>query len=247
MYLYSLQIKGDSQKKTFLFAGDCLTSNSVLLRNGLKELGLFWIARKVKDILRPTVSRPVCLGVRHPAVNSDQFFYFIFKLFLDCYGFVDVRRPLWWEVGSVVFKCCWSSPSQSFSGLSRTGIMIILYCLNFLDSPNLEGQIPVFISPRDTVAHLYSQALSWITDWLLSSQSQNYITIDGQSASLSCCQAPIWGPRSIFRILSLIIFRQLLVYWCGAPSLMRSRVCSFQFYPGIASAAFLRAKSHGTH
>jgi hypothetical protein len=31
------------------------------------------------------------------------------------------------------------------------------------------------------------------------------------------------------------------------PSLTRSRVCTFQFLPGIASAAFLRSEYHGTH
>jgi hypothetical protein len=46
--------------------------------------------------------------------------------------------------------------------------------------------------------------------------------------------------------LSLIIFRQLRVCWCGAPSLTRSRVCSFQFLLSIASAAFLWSESHGT-
>jgi hypothetical protein len=42
-------------------------------------------------------------------------------------------------------------------------------------------------------------------------------------------------------------FRQFRVYWCGAPSLTRRRVCSFQFLPGISSSAFLRSESHGTH
>jgi hypothetical protein len=51
----------------------------------------------------------------------------------------------------------------------------------------------------------------------------------------------------IFLLLSLIIFRQLRICLCGAPSLTRSRVCSFQFFLGIASAAFLRSESHGTH
>jgi hypothetical protein len=77
--------------------------------------------------------------------------------------------------------------------------------------------------------------------------SQSLITTDGQSASLSSSQAPIWDPRIIFPLLSLIIFRQLRICWCGAPFLTRSRVCSFQFFLGIASAAFLTTEFHGTH
>jgi hypothetical protein len=69
-------------------------------------------------------------------------------------------------------------------------------------------------------------------------QSQGYITIDGQSASLPLCQAPIWGPRQIF-LLSLIILRQLRICRCGAHSLTRIR-------SDIASASFLRPKSRGT-
>jgi hypothetical protein len=37
--------------------------------------------------------------------------------------------------------------------------MSIFYSLNFLDFPNLEGQIPVFISSRNRVDELYPQAL----------------------------------------------------------------------------------------
>jgi hypothetical protein len=67
------------------------------------------------------------------------------------------------------------------------------------------------------------------------SQSQSYITTDNQSASLPWCHAPIWDiVWSIFLHLSLIIFR-----WCGAHSLTRGRVCSFQFLLGITSAVFL--------
>jgi hypothetical protein len=32
---------------------------------------------------------------------------------------------------------------------------------------------------------------------------------DGHSASLSCCQAPIWDPRPNFSFLSSIIFKPL--------------------------------------
>jgi hypothetical protein len=37
-------------------------------------------------------------------------------------------------------------------------------------------------------------------------------------------------------------FLQFRDCWCGAPSLTRRRVCTFQFLPGIASAAFLRSE-----
>jgi hypothetical protein len=60
-------------------------------------------------------------------------------------------------------------------------------------------------------------------------QSQSFITTDGQSASLSWCQAPIWNPRPIYLLLSSITFRQLRIWWRRAPSLARGRVCSFQF------------------
>jgi hypothetical protein len=47
-------------------------------------------------------------------------------------------------------------------------------------------------------------------------------------------------------LLSLIIFRQLRICLCGAPSLTRSLVCSFQSLLGTSSAAFLRSESHET-
>jgi hypothetical protein len=55
------------------------------------------------------------------------------------------------------------------------------------------------------------------------------------------------GPATNFAPSLFNYFRHLWVCWCGAPSLTRSRVCSFQFLPGIASAAFLTSESHGTH
>jgi hypothetical protein len=69
------------------------------------------------------------------------------------------------------------------------------------------------------------------------------ITTDTQSASPSWCQTPIqFFPFSLW-----LFFRQIRVCWCGAPSLARSRVHTFEFLPGIARAAFLRSESHGTH
>jgi hypothetical protein len=72
--------------------------------------------------------------------------------------FLLLRHPLWREDGSVVYSCCWSSPEQSFSGPSPAGLMTIFYSLRFDSPPKLEGQVPVFISPRNRVTQLYPQA-----------------------------------------------------------------------------------------
>jgi hypothetical protein len=51
----------------------------------------------------------------------------------------------------------------------------------------------------------------------------------------------------ICRRVSHVFLDSCGVCWCGAPSLTRSRVCSFQFLLGIASAVFFRSEAHGTH
>jgi hypothetical protein len=49
--------------------------------------------------------------------------------------------------------------------------MTIFYCLRF-ETPNLEGQVPVFISPRNWVARLYPQTLDSL--FVSSYDSQGY-------------------------------------------------------------------------
>jgi hypothetical protein len=76
-------------------------------------------------------------------------------------------------------------------------------------------------------------------------QSQSYVTTDSQSASLSWCQAPIWDPRPIFPLLSLIIFRQLRFLYVGRPLWREVGACSFQLLLGITSAVFLHLSPAG--
>jgi hypothetical protein len=84
------------------------------------------------------------------------------------------------------------------------------------DSSNLEGQVPVFISPRKRVARLYPPALGTLFVALYDSQGYDgcirpastlinpslnlepYITTDGQSANLAWNKAPICGLRPDF-------------------------------------------------
>jgi hypothetical protein len=89
-------------------------------------------------ILRPTASWPVCFGVRHSIGAHDQI---VIVLFLTIFFFcLRVGCPLWREDASVVCSAVtlWSE--------SRRTHNYILLC-EFWDSSNLEGQVPVFISP----------------------------------------------------------------------------------------------------
>jgi hypothetical protein len=60
---------------------------------------------------------------------------------------------------------------QSLSGPSRAEPVTILYCLIW-DCPNLEGQVPLFISPRNRVAQLHPRELDSIC--FASCHSQGY-------------------------------------------------------------------------
>jgi hypothetical protein len=95
---------------------------------------------KVRVISRPAVVRH---GVRHPSVTRNQFF---FKLFLDGYGFVDIGRPVWQEVGSVVTVVT-GSLQLSSSGLSPAVLMTIFYYLNFETPPVWRAKFLYLFSP----------------------------------------------------------------------------------------------------
>jgi hypothetical protein len=62
-------------------------------------------------------------------------------------------------------------PEQSFLGRSPVELMAIFYYLIW-DSPNLEGQVPVFIYPSYRVAQLYPRALGSL--FVASYDSQGY-------------------------------------------------------------------------
>jgi hypothetical protein len=56
-----------------------------------------------------------------------------------------------------------------------------------------------------------------------------------------------WDPQPFFPFSLYIFFDSFGFVDVRGPSLTRSSVCTFQFLPGIASTAFLRSESHGTH
>jgi hypothetical protein len=72
---------------------------------------------EVEVKLRPTVSRPVCLGVRRPSGTHDQFFFLLeifFRQLQVCY-FVAPSLTTG-RVCNLLYNCFWALPQQSDLG-----------------------------------------------------------------------------------------------------------------------------------
>jgi hypothetical protein len=108
---------------------------------------------------RPTVSRPVSLGIGPPFGTLDQILSrsssFDWQLRRFDINASSLTRK---RVCNLLYNCFWALPEQPHLSRSPTELTAISYCLIW-DSFNLEGQVPVFISPRNRVAQLYPRAL----------------------------------------------------------------------------------------
>jgi hypothetical protein len=99
-------------------------------------------------------SRPVCRWCQAP----------IWGLRPDVYYCQTVARLLMWgalsdERTSLPFTIAAAPRQRSHSWVESRGTRDHVLLFQIRDSPNLEGQFPVFISLKNRVAQLYPQAL----------------------------------------------------------------------------------------
>jgi hypothetical protein len=85
---------------------------------------------EVEVDLRPTVSRPGCLGVRRPSGTFDQFFFLLkipFRHLRVCYSVApSLTRG---RVCNLLYNCFWAFSEQSLLGRSPSELTTIFYCL----------------------------------------------------------------------------------------------------------------------
>jgi hypothetical protein len=126
---------------------------------GSQNVLLWLLPVEVEVTLRPTISRPVSLGVRRPSGNRGQF-YFRPEMFFRQLRVCNLVAP-----SPTRGRVC-NLLVQLLLGLARVVTLGSKsrrthdhISLSHLRLPNLEGHVPVFISPRNRVAQLYPWAL----------------------------------------------------------------------------------------
>jgi hypothetical protein len=142
-------------------------SNSSQWLNPSSSLTPTQVEVKVKVMLWPTVSRRVYPAVKHPSGAQDQISITVRQL-----------QVCWCEAPSLTrgwicrLKLLLALASAIILGSESRGTHDHILQSHIRDSPNLEGQVPVFISPRNRVLQLYSQALGSL--FVASYGSQDY-------------------------------------------------------------------------
>jgi hypothetical protein len=136
-------------------------------RPGHYGLCTSFVTHSFRVMLRPTLSRPVCLAVKHPSGAQDQIFVTVRQL---C--FCSCGAPCLTRVRVCRLQLLLALASTVILGSESRGTHGHILLSQILESPILVGQVPVFIFPRNRVFRLYPQALGSL--FVASYDSQGY-------------------------------------------------------------------------